>query len=88
MPSEIVSFLDKFQREYNNLLSDVDKTAYYLSKRNKFNYSIANNVFTAESASIFIFLNKAGYNGLYRVNKRDLFNVPSAHRKGTKIIRY
>ena len=34
-----------------------------------------------ERAGRFVFLNKAGYNGLYRVNQKGLFNVPWGKKK-------
>ncbi len=83
--TKIINILEKTQNGYNLLEDDTKQTKYYLSKRNEFNKCITENILTVESASLFIFLNKAGYNGLYRVNKKGLFNVPSAHRKTLKI---
>lgn len=54
------------------------RKAYYLEKRGRFNDLKANadernNV---EKAALMIFLNKTCFNGLFRVNKKGMFNVP------------
>jgi len=49
-----------------------DEEAYY-RLRERFNQRPSDPV---EDAAIFLYLNKTGYNGLYRVNSRGEFNVP------------
>jgi len=49
-----------------------DEEAYY-RLRERFNKRPTDPV---EDAAIFLYLNKTGYNGLYRVNSRGEFNVP------------
>lgn len=48
----------------------------YLNIREKYNNKIIANIHDAESAALLIWLNKHCFNGLYRTNKKGLFNVP------------
>ncbi len=84
-PYEIIKHLLNYQDTYNSLQTADEKTAFYFKMRDTFNTFILNNVFDVQTASLFIFLNKAGYNGLYRVNKDGLFNVPPAHKEHLKL---
>lgn len=36
-------------------------------------------------AALMMYLNKAGFNGMYRENKNGFFNIPSGHRKRVKL---
>lgn len=76
---EIKSLLDIYQNKYNSLSKD-EQLNFYYSLRNKYNQKISAQLNDAETASLLIFLNKSGFNGLYRVNKEGNYNVPSAHR--------
>ena len=66
-------------------LLDVEKRKeYYYEKRERFNYLKVNGdeAVNLEKAALFIFLNKTCFNGLFRVNKKGLFNVPmGAYKK-------
>jgi len=67
-------------QELKKLIFDFDAVicdkAYFYEMRDKFNDKIKNNILDVECAALFIWLNKHCFNGLYRVNKKGLFNVP------------
>ena len=41
--------------------------------------------YTADLAAMFIYLNRTGYNGLFRLNSSGLFNVPRGRYKNPRI---
>lgn len=78
---ELIDTLKSIESEYLQLL-DEEKKTYYLDIRDKFNNSSEH---TIRMSAYLIFLNKTCYNGLYRVNKKGLFNVSFGNMKNPKI---
>lgn len=76
-PSDLMEQLDIIQTEHNSL-GDKDKVKkFYYSKREEFNRIIFSKDNILRKTTLFIYLNKSCFNGLYRVNSKGLFNVPS-----------
>jgi len=70
----LINILSDWQSEYYLLSqNDVEKKEYYYAKRTLFNSRNSNQ--TTQSA-LFIFLNRTCFNRLFRVNRKNEFNVP------------
>ncbi len=80
-PHELIEALNQLQIAYDKLTDLESKKPFYYKKRDLFNQRSQNPII---QASLFIFLNKAGFNGLYRVNKNNEFNVPIGSYKQPK----
>ena len=80
---ELISELDKKEKKYKSL-SDEKRKEYFYTIRDEYN-SYELKEINIKRASEFIFLNKTCFNGLYRVNSNNKFNVPFNNAKNPTI---
>lgn len=83
--TDLIPLLNELQDEHNSF-NDIEKAKeYYYAKRERFNELILEEEASLERSALFMYLNKACFNGLYRVNANGLFNVPSNQKKKINI---
>lgn len=82
----LISMLQVMQDEFIPLDTS-DRKVYYMEKRERFNdlKIDGDETINVEKAALMIFLNKTCFNGLFRVNKKGLFNVPMGSYKNPMI---
>lgn len=83
----LIEILLRLQNDFISL-DTAKRKLYYMDKREHFNNLKVNNndeSINIEKAALMIFLNKTCFNGLFRVNKKGLFNVPMGTYKNPMI---
>ena len=81
-PNELMGKLRPHQSKLNEFIKDGDELAYkkyFKNVRAQYNASKLTDKNTLERACLFIFINKAGYNGMYRVNQNGGLNTPAGY---------
>jgi DNA adenine methylase len=73
--------LREYEAKYNALSLDEAKH-FFLSERSRFNSEERAGL---DMAARFVFLNKAGFNGMYRENASGAFNIPFGKRTGISL---
>jgi DNA adenine methylase len=74
---ELIPFLDKYQNEHNEEL--------YYKIRDNYHLNNCNNI---EKACQFIYLNKTGFNGMWRVNSDGVNNQSIGHKEKVNLYNY
>ncbi len=73
---KLLPLLDKLQNEHNSCGNKEKAKEFYYEQRDNFNQIIFDDNESLNRSALFLYLNKACFNGLYRVNSKGLFNVP------------
>ena len=89
-PDEVIAGLRKLETDYRKAPDE----HFYRVRNEEFNPArmeimdgagLRAEAYTANLAAMFIYLNRTGYNGLFRLNSTGLFNVPRGRYKNPRI---
>ena len=86
-PKKVEAELQRFEKEYNQLNAE-QQLSYFLGQRSVFNEKSGGTHVNREGvsgAACFLFLNKSGFNGMYRENAAGDFNIPFGKRPSVSL---
>ena len=81
-PNALVESLSEIQQQYYALESEDLRKDFFLKMRSEYNSKPADEI---RNVTLFFFLNRTCFNGLYRVNKSGAYNVPFGKYVSPKI---
>ena len=76
--TDLIQKLKKLESDY---YGSSDKKSFFLDQRERFN-SLKK---STQKSALFIFLNKTGFNGMYRENSKGEYNIPFGQMKKPQI---
>lgn len=75
---ELIEKVKKLESDY---YGSIEKKTFFLDKRKEFNSSNK----SIQKSALFVFLNKTGFNGMYRENSKGEYNIPFGQMKNPLI---
>nr|QBK85273.1 MAG: adenine-specific DNA methyltransferase [Iridovirus LCIVAC01] len=81
----LISQINILKKEYIEAKKEEQSVLYY-KYREEFNYLKSSGKQLDRQSILFIYLNKTGFRGLYRLSKKGVYNVPFGNYKSPSII--
>lgn len=87
----LINCYEIIKTNIEDIIQELGKDIYknssdsYYKCRDRFNDIKFDDTNLVEKAALFIYLNKCGYNGMYRENSKGKFNIPFGKMKNPKI---
>lgn len=74
----LLNMINDYVQKYNGYLTIEEKSLFYYECRTRYNDTDTKEL---EKAVLFWFLMKTGFNGVYRINSKEKYNVPFGKRE-------
>ena len=78
---ELVEEVDILQLIHNNINTKEERRENYKIMKTEFNNMKNKNIYNIKTAALFMLLNRTGFNGMYRENKKGEYNIPFGNGK-------
>ena len=84
-PIIFIEKINEIKKIYNNL-KPIEQKEFYLNRRKEFNRLDVAEKNKIDISVLFLFLNKTGFNGMYRENSKGLYNIPFGNHPSPSFI--